>query len=107
MATLHGQADRRPVLHLEEVGACGQRSLALAPDARRIVCDAVAGSTVLAGDTYGLIRFGSRVDTYLPAGAELVIRQGQRTIGGETVLATLSTAAGGHPPDDVVPNETP
>ncbi len=58
--------------------------------ARRIVCDAVLGSSVQAGDTYGLIRFGSRVDTYLPAGAELVIRQGQRTIGGETVLATLA-----------------
>ena len=57
--------------------------------ARRIVCDAVTGSTVQAGETYGLIRFGSRVDTYLPAGTELAIRQGQRTIGGETVLATL------------------
>ena len=44
---------------------------------------------MLAGDTYGLIRFGSRVDTYLPVGSELVIRPGQRTIGGETVLATL------------------
>jgi len=57
--------------------------------ARRIVCDATNGAPVLAGDTYGLIRFGSRVDTYLPAGSELVIRQGQRTIGGETVLARL------------------
>jgi len=57
--------------------------------ARRIVCDAIAGAPVLAGDTYGLIRFGSRVDTYLPAGSELIIRQGQRTIGGETVLAKL------------------
>ena len=37
--------------------------------ARRIVCDAVQGAPVLAGDTYGLIRFGSRVDTYLPAGS--------------------------------------
>jgi phosphatidylserine decarboxylase len=57
--------------------------------ARRIVCDAVHGAPVLAGDTYGLIRFGSRVDTYLPAGSELIIRLGQRTIGGETVLARL------------------
>jgi len=57
--------------------------------ARRIVCDATAGSPVLTGDTYGLIRFGSRVDTYLPVGTELVIGRGQRTIGGETVLAKL------------------
>ena len=46
---------------------------------------------MLAGDTYGLIRFGSRVDTYLPVGTEIAIRLGQRTIGGETVLATLDT----------------
>ncbi len=59
--------------------------------ARRIVCDAVVGTDVSAGDTYGLIRFGSRVDTYLPDGSELVVRKGQRTIGGETVLATLRT----------------
>ena len=39
------------------------------------------------GETYGLIRFGSRVDTYLPAGAEVAVERGQRTIGGETVLA--------------------
>ena len=59
--------------------------------ARRIVCDVVTGSPVLAGATYGLIRFGSRVDTYLPPGAELKILLGQRTIGGETVLAELPT----------------
>ena len=60
--------------------------------ARRIVCDVAAGDPVLAGDTYGLIRFGSRVDTYLPVGTVPSVRLGQRTIGGETVLAA-STAA--------------
>ncbi|RBO87772.1 phosphatidylserine decarboxylase [Nocardia puris] len=58
--------------------------------ARRIVCDAVVGDKVTIGDTYGLIRFGSRVDTYFPAGTELLVQPGQRTIGGETVLAELS-----------------
>lgn len=57
--------------------------------ARRIVCDLTAGDTVNIGDTYGLIRFGSRLDTYLPAGSELIIESGQRTIAGETVLARL------------------
>ena len=57
--------------------------------ARRIVCDAKQGAPVLAGDTYGLIRFGSRVDTYLPPGSRVTVSVGQRTIGGETVLATL------------------
>jgi len=59
--------------------------------ARRIVCDLAAGAPVLTGATYGLIRFGSRVDTYLPAGSTPDVLLGQRTIGGETVLATLPT----------------
>jgi phosphatidylserine decarboxylase len=42
------------------------------------------------GDTYGLIRFGSRLDTYLPADAAVRVEIGQRAIGGETVLAELT-----------------
>lgn len=57
--------------------------------ARRIVCDAHVGDKLAIGETYGLIRFGSRLDTYLPAGAEPVVRIGQRAVGGETVLAEL------------------
>ncbi|QNG19953.1 phosphatidylserine decarboxylase [Rhodococcus triatomae] len=57
--------------------------------ARRIVCDAREGDKITIGDTYGLIRFGSRVDTYFPEGTTLLVERGQRTIGGETVLATL------------------
>ena len=55
--------------------------------ARRIVCQVAAGDKVSAGDTYGLIRFGSRVDVYVPAGSRVLVEPGQRTIGGETVLA--------------------
>ena len=47
------------------------------------------GETVNIGDTYGLIRFGSRLDTYLPAGSEILIELGQRTLAGETVMARL------------------
>ena len=57
--------------------------------ARRIVCQVQAGDPVEAGQTYGLIRFGSRVDVYLPAGSAVLVSPGQRTIGGETVLGTL------------------
>jgi phosphatidylserine decarboxylase len=57
--------------------------------ARRIVCDVHAGDKLSIGDTYGLIRFGSRLDTYLPAGAEVLVSVGQRAVGGETVLAEL------------------
>jgi len=63
--------------------------------ARRIVCDVDTGSQVLAGQTYGLIRFGSRVDTYLPVGTRPTVLLGQRTIGGETVLATLRSPDAG------------
>jgi phosphatidylserine decarboxylase len=57
--------------------------------ARRIVCDAQVGDKLSIGDTYGLIRFGSRLDTYLPAGAEPLVKVGQRAVAGETVLANL------------------
>jgi phosphatidylserine decarboxylase len=59
--------------------------------ARRIVCDITDGDTVSIGDTYGLIRFGSRVDTYFPTGSVPQVDVGQRAIGGETVLAELPT----------------
>jgi phosphatidylserine decarboxylase len=57
--------------------------------ARRIVCDVGAGDKVDLGQTYGLIRFGSRLDTYLPQGSTLLVSAGQRAVAGETVLAEL------------------
>lgn len=61
--------------------------------ARRIVCSVAEGDKAVAGRTYGLIRFGSRVDTYLPPGSTVLVEPGQHTIGGETVLATLPAGA--------------
>jgi phosphatidylserine decarboxylase len=58
--------------------------------ARRIVCEAKVGDKLDIGATYGLIRFGSRLDTYLPAGAQLLVAVGQRAVAGETVIAELS-----------------
>ncbi|GGM97350.1 phosphatidylserine decarboxylase proenzyme [Lentzea pudingi] len=60
--------------------------------ARRIVCEVAEGEKVTAGQTYGLIRFGSRVDLYVPRGSRVLVEAGQRTIGGETVLAELPEA---------------
>lgn len=57
--------------------------------ARRIVCNAHVGDKLAIGETYGLIRFGSRLDTYLPPGSKLLVSRGQRTLAGETVLAEL------------------
>lgn len=58
--------------------------------ARRIICDATPGSVARAGARYGLIRFGSRVDVYLPDGTEPLVAVGQRAVAGETVLADLA-----------------
>ena len=57
--------------------------------ARRIVCEVAEGERAVAGTTYGMIRFGSRVDTYFPADARVLVEPGMHTIGGETVLAEL------------------
>jgi phosphatidylserine decarboxylase len=63
--------------------------------ARRIVCSAGEGDKAAAGATYGLIRFGSRVDTYLPPGSRILVEAGQRTIGGETVVAEFPSEVPG------------
>lgn len=60
--------------------------------ARRIVPWVKAGDRVSAGQRVGLIRFGSRVDVYLPAGTASQILLGQRTIAGETIIATAGVA---------------
>ena len=57
--------------------------------ARRIMAFVKEGDTVAAGERVGLIRFGSRVDVYLPEGTSSQVLLGQRTIAGETVLGTL------------------
>jgi phosphatidylserine decarboxylase len=59
--------------------------------ARRIICRLTAGQQVKAGEIYGLIRFGSRVDIYLPPGVEPLVAVGQRMIGGETVIADFNS----------------
>ena len=55
--------------------------------ARRILCTVNPDQPLKAGERFGLIRFGSRTDVYLPKGIEPLVIVGQRTVGGETVLA--------------------
>ncbi len=57
--------------------------------ARRILCEAKPGDRLRAGARFGLIRFGSRVDLYLPDGIAPLVAIGQRMVGGETVIADL------------------
>ncbi|MFI4989283.1 MAG: phosphatidylserine decarboxylase, partial [Alphaproteobacteria bacterium] len=57
--------------------------------ARRIVCDVDEGRRVRTGERFGLIRFGSRVDVYLPPGLAPLVAAGQRLLAGETVIADM------------------
>ena len=57
--------------------------------ARRIVCFTQEGQTLLAGERFGLIRFGSRLDVYLPDGVAPMVALGQTMCAGETVIADL------------------
>jgi phosphatidylserine decarboxylase len=61
--------------------------------ARRIVCDLEDNQMVKAGERFGIIRFGSRTDVYLPDGVHPQVVEGQIMIGGETILADLNSDA--------------
>jgi phosphatidylserine decarboxylase len=58
--------------------------------ARRIVCDIQEGKDLQKGERYGIIRFGSRVDLYLPSDVVVWVCKGQRVVGGETIIARTS-----------------
>jgi phosphatidylserine decarboxylase len=73
--------------------------------ARRIVTFVGEGTSVARGERIGLIRFGSRVDVYLPAGAPVLVAVGQTAIGGETVLAEFAPNEGGRQPGAMVQSE--
>jgi phosphatidylserine decarboxylase len=57
--------------------------------ARRVVCRARMGAEVRAGDRFGIMKFGSRMDIFLPANATILVSVGQPVRGGETVIAVL------------------
>jgi phosphatidylserine decarboxylase len=73
----------RPVVFRQVVGIL----------ARRIVCRVQEGQMLERGERVGLMRFGSRMDVFMPDDAVLDVRVGDRVIGGETVLATLGPAS--------------
>ncbi len=57
--------------------------------ARRVVCRVAPGAELKAGERFGIMKFGSRMDVFLPASAHLRVAVGDKVIGGETVIATL------------------
>jgi phosphatidylserine decarboxylase len=62
--------------------------------ARRIVCRIAPGDVLGAGDRFGMMKFGSRMDVFLPATAAILVHVGEHVRGGETVLATLAGSEG-------------
>ena len=60
--------------------------------ARRILCEVAEGARLMAGERFGMIRFGSRLDVYLPDGVEPLVCIGQTMVAGETVLADITSA---------------
>ena len=65
--------------------------------ARRILCFAKPGQSLRAGDRFGLIRFGSRLDVYLPPGVAPLVGLGQTMVAGETVMADLASGLPARP----------
>jgi phosphatidylserine decarboxylase len=59
--------------------------------ARRIVCHLQAGQAVASGERFGLIRFGSRTELYIPLGWSIEVIEGQYVLGGQTVIADSSS----------------
>ncbi|PQO23709.1 phosphatidylserine decarboxylase family protein [Rhodobacteraceae bacterium WD3A24] len=81
------------VLRLEDGGEMGVVQIA-GLVARRIVCDVEEGRRLARGERFGMIRFGSRLDVYLPARATPLVAEGQTMIAGETVVARLGADGG-------------
>lgn len=69
--------------------------------ARRIVCDLEESQVVKAGQRYGLIRFGSRADIYLPLKTAILVSEGQTCVGGETIIADTSLTKSSQPKFEV------
>jgi phosphatidylserine decarboxylase len=57
--------------------------------ARRIVCRTREGDTMQTGQRFGVMKFGSRMDVFVPAGSDVTVRVGDRVVGAVTVIATL------------------
>ena len=84
--------ERNALVLLTDAGGVGVVQIA-GLIARRIVSWTKAGQEIGAGERIGMIRFGSRVDVYLPAGTVPMVCQGQTALAGETVIAELGAAA--------------
>ena len=84
-----GTSNERSEIWIDHDGAAIVARQIVGALARRVVCRVKAGATVRAGDRYGIMKFGSRMDVFLPPTAEIRVKEGDVVRGGETIIAVL------------------
>ncbi len=92
-----GAGNERAEVWLEHEGQTIMFRQVVGALARRVVCRVTPGTTVRTGERFGIMKFGSRMDLFVPAGASLVVAPADRVRGGETVVARLAVPAGESP----------
>ena len=85
-----GEVNERNAVHLQGDAARVTVVQIAGVVARRIVCRVSPGDKLAAGERFGMIRFGSRTDCYMPRGTTVHVARGDRVVGGVTVLGTLA-----------------
>jgi phosphatidylserine decarboxylase len=84
-----GTANERTELWIDHRGQTIVARQIVGVLARRVVCRVASGAEVRAGDRFGIMKFGSRMDVFVPATATLAVSVGASVRGGETVIAML------------------
>jgi phosphatidylserine decarboxylase len=84
-----GTTNERSEIWIDHGGASIVARQIVGALARRVVCRLEPGATVRAGDRYGIMKFGSRMDVFMPPDADVRVRVGDMVRGGETVIAVL------------------
>jgi phosphatidylserine decarboxylase len=84
-----GSANERSEIWIEHDGRTIVARQIVGILARRVVCRLQVGATVRAGERYGIMKFGSRMDVFVPESAQICVDVGASVRGGETVIAML------------------
>jgi phosphatidylserine decarboxylase len=86
-----GSANERSEIWIDHDGQTVVARQIVGVLARRVVCRVQSGTEVRAGDRFGIMKFGSRMDIFLPISATITVHVGDRVRGGETVIAVLNS----------------
>jgi phosphatidylserine decarboxylase len=89
-----GSANERSEIWIDHAGQNVVARQVVGMLARRVVCRVEPGADVRAGDRFGIMKFGSRMDVFLPLSAAITVQPGEMVRGGETVIAVLHSSQG-------------